>query len=92
MVKLVEVVQTTKEQYSVREIFVNPIHVVYLREDSHMKSRLVEGNFPESLDIRQNFTKIKVHNGSTGTEFVVVGSPSVVESKLRGSKKEVLHG
>jgi len=37
MVKLVEVVQTFKGQYSLREIFVNPTHVVYLREDSLMK-------------------------------------------------------
>ena len=92
MIKFVEIVLTVKDQYNVREIFINPVHVVYLREDTHMKSRLVEGKLPESLDTRQNFTKIKVHNGTTGTEFIVVGAPSAVESKLRGSKKEVLHG
>ena len=92
MIKLVEIVHNHKDQYNMREIFINPVHVVYLREDTSMRSRLDEGKLPESLDARQSFTKIKVHNGTTGTEFVVVGTPSMVESKLRGDKKEVLHG
>tara|TARA_R110000824_G_scaffold183784_3_gene364833 strand:+ start:359 stop:637 length:279 start_codon:yes stop_codon:yes gene_type:complete len=92
MIKLVEIIQAHKDQYSMREIFINPVHVVYLREDSNMKSRLDEGKLPESLDTRQSFTKIKVHNGATGTEFVVVGTPAMVEAKLRGKKKEVLCG
>jgi hypothetical protein len=95
MIKLIEVTQTYKNDYSLREIFVNPDHVVYLREDTHMKTRLDEGNgkFPEGLDVRQSFTRLQVHNGTTGTEFIVVGAPYLVESKLKGSpSKELLNG
>lgn len=92
MVKLVEVVKTFKNQYSLREIFVNPTHVVYLREDSLMKQHLTEGKLPEDLDTRQSFTRLQVRNGTSGSEFVVVGAPSLVEAKLKGSNKELLRG
>tara|TARA_R100000008_G_C3572833_1_gene163313 strand:- start:324 stop:602 length:279 start_codon:yes stop_codon:yes gene_type:complete len=92
MVKLVEVVQTFKDQYALREIFVNPAHVVYLREDLLMKQRLTEGKLPADLDTRQSFTRLQVRNGSTGSEFIIIGSPSLVESKLKGTGAELLHG
>jgi hypothetical protein len=92
MVKLVEIVQTFKHEYSLREIFINPAHVVFLREDTKMHTRLTEGKLPEGLDTRQTFTKIQVHNGTTGSEFIVVGPPSLIESKLKGDSKELLHG
>ena len=92
MVKLVEIVQTFKQEYSLREIFINPSHVVYLREDTNMQTRLTEGKLPEGLDTRQTFTKIQVHNGTTGSEFIVVGPPHLIENKLKGDPKELLHG
>jgi|15BtaG_2_1085339.scaffolds.fasta_scaffold05922_5 hypothetical protein len=92
MIKLIEVVQTFKNEYSLREIFINPSHVVCLREDTRMRTNLAEGKLPESLDTRQNFTRVQVRNGTTGTEFIVIGEPQLVESKLKGDKKELLHG
>ena len=92
MIKLVEIISTLRNQYQLRELYVNPAHVVFLREDTHMKSKLTEGILPENLDTRQRFTRLQVHNGATGTEFIVVGDPITVESKLKGSKKELLHG
>ena len=94
MIKLVEVVQSLKQSYSLREIYINPDHVVFLREDSRMKTRLNEGthDFPEGLDTRQSFTKIQVRNGTTGSEFIVIGSPKMIEAKLNGNTKDLLHG
>jgi len=96
MIKLIEVVQTNMNDYSLREVYVNPSHVVYLREDFTMQNRLHEGksNFPSELDTRQTFTRVQIHNGTTGTEFVVIGPPKVVEEKLNNSakKRELLHG
>ena len=90
MIKLVEIVKDTAG-YNLREIFVNPKHVVYLREDNLIKRHLMEGNLPEGLDTRQAFTKLIVDNGSNGTEFIVVGEPSHVESKLKEGKR-ILNG
>ena len=92
MIKLVEIIQTFKNEYTLREIYINPVHVVYLREDTQMKVKLEEGNLPENLDTRQAFTRLQVHNGTVGSEFVVVGKPTIIESKLKGSSKELLHG
>lgn len=92
MVKLIEVVNTHRDGFSLREVYINPSHVVFLREDIHMKSRLTEGLLPEGIDTRQRFTKIQLRNGSTGTEFVVVGDPNLVEIKLKGTNREILNG
>jgi len=91
MIKLVEVIKDSG-RYNLREIFVNPKHVVYLREDMMTKQHLSEGKFPEELDIRQKFTKLTVDNGTSGTEFIVVGSPATIESKLKNNQKMVLNG
>ena len=92
MVKLVEIVHSHTGEYTLRELFINPAHVVFLREDTNMKSRLTEGKLPDGLDLRQTFTKIQVHNGTVGSEFIVVGPPNLVENKLKGDTKELLHG
>jgi len=91
MVKFVEVVKDMNT-FSLREVFVNPTHVVSLREDSFMKKHLTEGRLPTDLDLRQSFTKITLNKGATGQELVVVGIPSLVESKLKGGAKELLNG
>ena len=95
MIKLIEVVQTNMNDYSLREVYVNPAHVVYLREDFTMRAKLHEGksNFPADLDNRQTFTRVQIDNGTTGTEFVVIGPPHLIEGKLNNDKKkELLHG
>ncbi|QDP51494.1 MAG: hypothetical protein GOVbin630_192 [Prokaryotic dsDNA virus sp.] len=94
MIKLIEVVPTHKHDFSLREVYINPDHVVFLREDTATKIKLQEQKikFPEGLDARQVFTRLQIHNGTTGTEFIVVGAPHVIESKLKSSNKELLHG
>ena len=94
MVKLIEIVQNNRSDFSLREVYVNPNHVVYLREDVLLKGKLQEHklNFPEGLDTRQSFTRLQIHNGTTGTEFIVIGTPSIVEAKLNAGKRELLHG
>jgi hypothetical protein len=90
MIRLVEVIKQLN-QYELREVFVNPIHVVSLREDGQMKSVLTEGHLPEGLDERQSFTRLVLDKGAVGLELIVVGSPTLVESKLKGDKM-ILNG
>jgi len=90
MVKLIEVVKD-KNSFTLREVFVNPIHVISLRSDEFMKRHLREGKLPEELDHHHEFTKLTLDKGTTGQELVVVGNPPLVESKLNGGKK-LLHG
>jgi len=101
LVTLTEVVSTNSnhvgssvatKNYTLREITINPQHVICLREDSIMANRLNEGNLPQGLDTRQRFTKVTLDRGQSGLELVIVGDPSQVKEKLRLSNREMLRG
>lgn len=85
MIRLIEVIKELSK-YSLREIFINPERVISLREDNHMKQNLTEGRLPEGLVNQQSFTKLVLDKGTVGLEITVVGTPTLIESKLRGEK------
>lgn len=91
LVKLTEVCHnaalTTKQDYTLREVFVNPEHVVMIREEARMQQLNERGLLPDGLNIDHRFTKLTINKGHTGTEIIVVGSPKVVESSLNKQKK-----
>jgi len=95
VVKLVEVCKSTEigtsNQYALREIFINPEHVVCLRSDDATRLRLQENKLPPELDGRQEFTRIQLNRGHNGLDVVVVGNPSTVEKK-RHRARELLRG
>ena len=98
MVKLVEVCEkinasnSTQKSYTLREVYVNPEHVVSLREEFSFKQKLEEGVMPDTLDSRQGFTRITLDRGQTGLDIIVIGQPNLVEEKLKGDRRELLHG
>jgi len=91
LVKLTEVCQnkalTTKSDYTLREVFVNPEHVVMIREEARMQSLHEQGLLPEGLKSEHQFTKLTINRGHTGTEIIVVGAPNIVEQTLNTSKQ-----
>jgi len=95
IVKLVEVSEELSvgalKQYVLREVFVNPEHVICLRPDERAKRNLLENKLPSELDRRQEFTRIQMASGHGGFNITVVGNPSIVEEKLRHGRK-VLRG
>jgi hypothetical protein len=86
LVKLTEVCHnntlTTQQDYTLREVFVNPEHVVMIREEQRMRHLNEQGQLPAGLESEHQFTKLTINRGHTGTEIVVVGAPSLVEGKL----------
>jgi len=95
VIKLVEVCKTMgagmAENYALKEVFINPEHVVCLRSDDLTRQRLQENKLPDELDRRQEFTRIQLNRGHNGLDVIVVGAPSLVEQKLKMSR-QVLHG
>ena len=91
LVKLMEVCNngavTTNKSYSLREIFVNPEHVIMIREDKRTRELNEMGKVATGLDTEHQFSKLTINRGHTGTEIVVVGSPDVVENTLKNSKQ-----
>ena len=86
---------TSKQEYSLRKVYVNPEHVVCMRRDDTMCQRLVEGQLPTDLNPQQEFTRLYINRGSTGLDVVVVGNPSLIQEKIESAsakKKELLKG
>ena len=82
---------TGRHTYSLRTIYVNPSHVVCLREDPDT-SRLLEEGRLAGLDERQSFTKISVNRGAYGQDLTVVGPIDEVYRKLDFDKRQLLKG
>ena len=100
LVKLVEIYEDNSfteiekrkaNSLSLREVYVNPDHVVYLRENEVMEEKVLTSNLFEQLDSYQQFTTLHINKGLTGLNLVVVGSSLVVEKKLN-LKKQLLKG
>ena len=76
-------------KYKFRDIFINPEHVIYIRQNSSMPRRLAEG-LVEGADSMTEFCTISLSRGQSGTDVVVAGSIEEINDKLVG--KEILHG
>ena len=94
-IKLAEVYNMgigSESNFSLRDIYINPSHVIYLREDLNAKRSLHEGKFPSGLDERQEFTKITINKGNYGQDIIVVGTVEEIQKKLLIDRRELLRG
>tara|TARA_R100000278_G_scaffold122840_1_gene110177 strand:+ start:437 stop:754 length:318 start_codon:yes stop_codon:yes gene_type:complete len=80
-----------QEDYTLREVFVNPEHVVMIREEARLHQMNEQVPLTEGLKQGHRFTKLTINRGHTGTEIVVVGSPDIVERHLN-TNKQLLRG
>ena len=72
------------EEYSLREVFVNPEHVVCLRENDSLKTRLSETSLGKDIHPAETFTKIYINRGQSGLDLDVVGDLAAIKNKLQG--------
>jgi hypothetical protein len=86
--------QPQKKQFLLREISINPAHLISAREDSLLNSGgALQHLFPEGLDSRQKFTKLCLQRGNYGWDVIVVGDLNQVREKLNiNTKKMLLNG
>ena len=95
LVKLTEVCHnstlTTQQDSTLREVFVNPEHVVMIRDEARMQQLHERGELPPDLNVNHRFTKLTINRGHTGTEIVVVGAPDLIEQTLH-QNKQLLRG
>lgn len=88
MVKFVEVYQKQgTNEYGMRDITINPQHVVAFREDPGVTGALNENRLPSGLSKNLGFTRIYLNSGQFSLNVVVAGSPDVVEQKFTNAKK-----
>jgi hypothetical protein len=91
MIKLVEV-HKSLSGYHLGEVYINPKHVVAMRQDDRMLSVLKEGKLPGGLDENQRFTKLYVDRGQSGIDITVVGDLNHIKEKLGINRKTLLRG
>ena len=99
LVTLTEVCETSgrsirnyEPNYTLRQVAVNPAHVIYIREDASATKLLHEGHLPEGLDSRTRFSRVTINRGHTGSDLVVVGAPEQIQEKLHIANKSLLKG
>ena len=80
------------KEYSLREVFVNPEHVVCIREEQRTANVIRESL--KDLDPRTRFTKVHVAGGQHGLDILVIGEPASIGEKLGivGTAKTLLKG
>jgi hypothetical protein len=96
LIKLTEVCPngtlTTQDQYTLREVLINPEHVIMIREESRIRHLHEQGLLNNGLDPNHRFSKLTINRGHNGTDIVVVGAPELVEEQLKTSTKQLLQG
>ena len=83
---------TTPDTYTLREVFVNPEHVVMIREERRLKEMNERGVINENLNKNHRFSKLTINRGQSGTDIVVIGAPDLIETKLQRTAKQLLRG
>ena len=97
MIKLIEVYKEkdfgVSNGFKVREVYINPSHVVCMYDDPSMVRFLNEGLLPEDLDKRQSFTRLRLNQGQSLYQITVIGSMGIIGEKLGLSlhKRQILH-
>ena len=97
MIKLVEVYREKKlgasNIFTVREVYINPTHVVCMYDDPSMTRNLREGYLPGDLDQRQAFTRLHLNQGQSLAQITVIGSVGTTSEKLglSSTNKQLLH-
>jgi hypothetical protein len=74
------------EEFSLREVLVNPEHVVCIRENDSLKTRLSESTLGQEIHPAEGFTKIYINRGQSGLDLDVVGDLISIQNKLLGTK------
>ena len=87
VVRLIERWSGGEKNYYPIEISLNTSHITFLTENLQMKSILSEGDIDFNLHPQTTFTDIKL---STGKQITVIGSTSMIESKIANSTKKLL--
>ena len=93
---MLELIQIKKkgDRFSLNTIYINPAHIVHISEHVEYSQALREGKINLDLNPITTFTTVAVNEGDTSTQFVVVGDPSLIESKLNKSfdRRKILRG
>ena len=81
-----------KKYYDIRDVYINPEHVVCLREDDNIRRILAENERTDNIDPDKTFTRLSLDRGQVGIDVVVMGNPSEVQTRLQKNGEMLLNG
>ena len=88
MINLVEVVHHRGgDYYFLREATVNPNHIVSMNSSEEHILLHTQNKLPTGLHDAQEFVKISFSNGKS---IVAIGSPQIINEKIKTAKKLLL--
>lgn len=70
------------DSYGLSVVYVNPRHIISLRENARMRQSLLENKIKLGLNKYAEFTELTLSEGAETKSITVVGSPSEVQSKF----------
>ena len=84
---------TQRMRFSLRDIFVNTEHIIFIRPNESMSQMLSEGLVNGiSRSANGEFCTISLARGNNGGDVTVFGSLEEINKQINTSKREVLHG
>jgi hypothetical protein len=92
LVKFISLDQSVNGTYCLKEIMINPKHIVLVQEEPSFQRRLEEGQLPHGLRPEVQFTSITISDSPYNKQIVVVGSANEVQSKIFQKSKQLLRG
>ena len=92
LVKFISLDQSVNGIYTLKEIMINPKHIVLIQGEPSFRRRLEEGKLPQGLLPEVQFTSITLSDSPYNKQIVVVGSANEVESKIFQKSKQLLRG
>ena len=87
VIKVIERWISGEKGFYLTEISLNSNHITFLTENQQIKQSLKESKMGLSLHPDAEFTDIKL---SSGKKITVVGTTSLIESKILKSNKKLL--
>ena len=89
-IRLIEVSKSSNviknSAYTLREVYINPEHVVCVRENDSLKMRLSDTELGKDIHPAESYTKIYINRGQSGLDLDVVGDLAAIKNKLQGRK------
>jgi len=88
MIKLVEIVKANQNnEYFLREISVNPNHIISIRDSDKFIILLAQNQLPKGLNNNHQFIEVSL---SSGNSIIAVGTPQIINEKIKSAKKLLL--
>ena len=82
-----------RKTFELRDVFINPEHIVCLREATGFSKLLAESDLVNtSINPRGSFTRVSMNRGQTGIDLVVLGSAQEIRAAISENQKTLLKG